>query len=247
MKDQIAWLTQVPIAHRGLHEPGTKYPENSLPAFERAIKKGYAIELDVQLSLDKTILVFHDENLKRMCDFDYNVCDLQRDQLNAARLAKSDHKIPTLDEVLLRTGGRVPLLIEVKHWVKVNNDLHRIVNTLLPYRGPYAIQSFNPKILGWFYKNAPHIPRGQLAGSFKHEPMNAFIKYLLRRCRLNFISKPHFLSYEAVSLSQEWIQHKRRAGVPVLGWTINTPQAYQEVSSLCDNIIFEGFMPPKVF
>lgn len=244
MDNQIpSWLTKTPIAHRGLHQRDTQYLENSIPAFEHAIKKGYAIELDVQMGADKTLFVFHDESLKRICNLDRKLCELNIQQVDLVRLAKSDYKIPTLKEVLDVTNGKVPLLIEIKQWVKVNEDLYSIVNALLPYKGPYAIQSFNPKILGWFYKNAPHIVRGQLSASFKKEPMNAVLKYLLRKCMLNFISKPNFISYEASELSQKWLQHKRRSGKPVLGWTVTNSQAYQEINGLCDNIIFEDFMP----
>ena len=40
------------IAHRGFHDNRGECPENSLPAFERAIQMGYGIELDVQLTKD---------------------------------------------------------------------------------------------------------------------------------------------------------------------------------------------------
>ncbi|MBE6699047.1 MAG: glycerophosphodiester phosphodiesterase, partial [Ruminococcaceae bacterium] len=46
-------------AHRGLHN-GKDAPENSLAAFEAACRAGYGIELDVQLSRDGTVMVFHD-------------------------------------------------------------------------------------------------------------------------------------------------------------------------------------------
>ena len=51
-------------AHRGLH--GDQIPENSLPAFAGACERGYGIELDVQLSSEGVIMVFHDDTLIRM-------------------------------------------------------------------------------------------------------------------------------------------------------------------------------------
>lgn len=53
------------IAHRGFHDNRGECPENSLPAFERAIQMGYGIELDVQLTKDGVPVVFHDWDLKR--------------------------------------------------------------------------------------------------------------------------------------------------------------------------------------
>src|SRR6218665_2174268 len=122
MEDNLTWLKDMPIAHRGLH--GAGIPENSIPAFERAIERGYAIELDVQITQDKTIVVFHDKDLYRMCHFRSEVRNIKSDQLKETKLAGSNQAIPTLQNVLAVTQGRVPLLIEVKHWVKANSELH---------------------------------------------------------------------------------------------------------------------------
>ena len=58
------------FAHRGLFDPGEGIPENSMPAFERAVLCGYPIELDVQVTKDNKIVVFHDYTLGRMCGID---------------------------------------------------------------------------------------------------------------------------------------------------------------------------------
>lgn len=242
----MEWLISSPIAHRGLHEPGVVYLENSINAFEHAISNSYAIELDIQLTQDNTVVVFHDEDLFRMCGLETKVNSLRKNQLPLAKLGQSGMHIPTLQEVLNIVNGRVPLLIEIKHWVKVNDDLHVILNCLLPYKGHFAIQSFNPFILNWFYKNAPHILRGQLSSNFEGEPMNIFKKYLLSECKLNFLSKPNFLSYEINALHRKtWIKRKRKNGMPILGWTVANYDQYLQVKklNLCDNIIFEGFKP----
>src|SRR5690349_16442899 len=54
------------FAHRGLHGPNA--PENSLAAFAGALRMGGAIECDVRLSGSQSAVIFHDSNLKRMCD-----------------------------------------------------------------------------------------------------------------------------------------------------------------------------------
>ena len=56
------------IAHRGLHN--NKLIENTIPAFKEAIKEKYPIELDIHLLKDKEIVVFHDDNLKRLVGID---------------------------------------------------------------------------------------------------------------------------------------------------------------------------------
>ena len=54
-------------AHRGLHDKKSGIPENSMAAFREAIRVNKGIELDVHLTKDKKIAVFHDDSLKRMC------------------------------------------------------------------------------------------------------------------------------------------------------------------------------------
>lgn len=55
-------------AHRGLWNAAEGVPENSLPAFARAAEQGYAIELDIQITKDGRIVVFHDDTMKRIVE-----------------------------------------------------------------------------------------------------------------------------------------------------------------------------------
>ena len=57
-------------AHRGLFDNASDAPENSLLAFKKAVDAGYGIELDVQLSKDNQLVIFHDATLNRMCGVD---------------------------------------------------------------------------------------------------------------------------------------------------------------------------------
>ena len=61
-------------AHRGLH--GRGIPENSRAAFDLACQKGFGIELDVQLSRDGEVMVFHDYTLDRVVGREGKLCDL---------------------------------------------------------------------------------------------------------------------------------------------------------------------------
>ena len=66
-KERMKPLEQQYIAHRGLFDNSTNRAENSINAFAKAVEEGYGIELDVQLTSDKELVVFHDESLLRMC------------------------------------------------------------------------------------------------------------------------------------------------------------------------------------
>ena len=85
-------------AHRGLHGDGV--PENSLEAFRRATQAGYGMELDVRLTADGEVVVFHDATLQRMCGMDKRVDALTLKQLQQLRLGDSLDSIPTFRQVL---------------------------------------------------------------------------------------------------------------------------------------------------
>ncbi|MBR5305517.1 MAG: hypothetical protein IKU47_01195 [Oscillospiraceae bacterium] len=69
------------IAHRGYFDNENGIPENSPPAFEAAIEKGLAIELDIQLSSDGVAMVFHDADLERVCGKEGKSGSIQRQNL----------------------------------------------------------------------------------------------------------------------------------------------------------------------
>lgn len=92
------------IAHRGFHDNRGECPENSLPAFERAIQMGYGIELDVQLTKDGVPVVFHDWDLKRAAGVDRKIRDCTFEELQSYRLFGSSQTIPAF-ETVLELGG----------------------------------------------------------------------------------------------------------------------------------------------
>jgi glycerophosphoryl diester phosphodiesterase len=93
------------IAHRGASEDER---ENTLPAFERAIALGADfVELDVQVSADGVLVVFHDVDLDRLTPLKG---PLRRRPLAELR----EHAIPTLDDVLEVTRGRIGVMAELK-------------------------------------------------------------------------------------------------------------------------------------
>ncbi len=235
-----SWLVETPIAHRGYHNKTT--PENSLGAFSNAIEKGYAIELDVQLLADDTVVVFHDESLARMTGNDGYLKYLNGSDLKSLKLKDSKYTIPTLQEVLDFVDGRVPLLIEIKNKYKVGKLEQCVIDLMKNYKGEFAVQSFNPFSLAYFKKHAPNILRGQLSGSFKGEKLAWIKKQLLRHMHFNKkTSEPHFISYEAAALPNRIV--RKYKNLPLLAWAVKSKEEYMKVVKFCDNIIFEDFEP----
>lgn len=234
------WLTEYPFAHRGLHD--NRHPENSLAAFEYAIQRKVAIELDVRLSKDGEVVVFHDSMLQRMTGQAGSVADKTAMELNQMSLNATKHTIPTLSQVLGLVQGRVPLLIEIKSEGRAGKIEPAVYKLLSSYKGRYAIQSFSPLSIRWFLKNAPHTIIGQLSANFKenadHIPRveRFFVKNLL----INFLSRPQFISYQLSALPQKTLTRIKHAGVPVLVWTITTEGQLREAQKTADSIIFEN-------
>ena len=247
--ERIDWITDSWIAHRGLHDD--KNPENTMAAFNAAIKKGYPIELDVTLTKDKQVIVFHDKKLKRLFGVDGYVNDMTYEQLAELQFPDSNERIPLLSSVLATVDGQVPLLIEIKNEGEVG-DLERLVyEELKGYKGPYAVQSFNPYSLKWFRINAPTVLRGQLSGTFivsDYEVECAgttrlpwYKRFVLSNMLMNFESRPNFIAYEIGNDGYKSIKGLKKLGVPVLGWTVDSKSTYQRVKDECDNFIVDTF------
>jgi glycerophosphoryl diester phosphodiesterase len=245
MRAENRWLLETYICHRGCHNGNSTCPENSLMAFETAVRKGLAMELDVQLLADGEIVVFHDSNTLRMTGVDTLITNCEAHQLSDMRLMGSDQTIPLLDDVLDLVRGEVPLLIEMKGFGGMGSFGKRILQKLEGYDGPFALQSFNPKALLWLKMRAPYILRGQISGSLKNVKLAWHRKLLVRYLLTNGITKPHFISYEAERIPEMKRLQSLRARMPIIAWTISTREQYRRLNQFCDNIIFEGFDPSE--
>ena len=234
-----SWICNRCIAHRGLHNENL--PENSLGAFENAIKNNYPIELDVRIIADGTLVVFHDEDLKRVCGLDRYSNTLTKHDLPNCKLLNTSYVIPTFDEVLNLVNGQVPLLIEIKQNGKINELESKLYEKLKDYKGEFAIESFNPFSLEWFKINAPHIMRGQLSSFFKGVKLSYAKKYFLKHLKIEKISKPHFIAYDIDNLPNRYVRKYKH--LPLLAWTVKSQQQYIKAVQVSDNVIFEGFEP----
>lgn len=238
MKD-INWLLNIPIAHRGYHS--LDIPENSITAFKEAIKKGFNIELDVHKTKDDVLIVFHDNNLFRLTSFDKIIEDCTYSEIQKLVLNKSNEIIPTFTNVLDCVNGQVGLLIEIKTHLNVGRLEELISQNLDNYKGNFAVQSFDPQIIKWFYKNRPSYIRGQLSGGFKGEKISFLERFLRKNLIVNLISRPDFVSYDYVYVNF-WIKFLSAIfQIPIIVWTVRDSNTARKVRGTARNIIFEGF------
>ncbi|MBQ8762239.1 MAG: glycerophosphodiester phosphodiesterase [Clostridia bacterium] len=240
-----SWLVNTPIAHRGFFNYSDA-PENSLKAFERAIEKGYAIELDIHVTVDNSIVVFHDNQLSRMTGKDGYTKNLTKEQIKEYTLGNSDQTIPTLQEVFDLVKGRTPILIEIKgESTKIGINEVEILKVLKEYDGPIALQSFNPLIMEWFKNNAPEYTRGILSSCFtkddKNRPKSWIKRFVLKRMLFNKQVQPHFIAYNVKDIPNRFV--KKYKNIPLLGWTVTSQEQYLDAVKKLDNIIFQDFEP----
>ena len=236
------WLTDKPIAHRGLHDE-MGCPENSLAAIRRAIRHGYPVEIDVRLTRDHAIVVFHDEDLHRLTGIRGRVRDLDYRELAGYRLLKTGEHIPLFDEVLSEVKGDIPILIEIKNDGRIGPLESILAEKLESYTGAHAVQSFNPLVLRWFRKNHGSMLRGQISCFFEDEKINFIKKAAHRMMLLNPFTEPDFIAYDVNRLPYWAVTRARTSGTPVLGWTVRSQAVQARVKPFVDNIIFEGYLP----
>ncbi len=226
------------VAHRGLHDRELGIPENSLPAFARAVEQGKAIELDLHATADNRLVVLHDFQLKRMTGVPGIVEEWTLEDLRKLRLQGTDAHIPTLDEVLELVNGKVPLLLEIKseRLGEVGRLEPVLMKRLASYQGEFILEAFNPEVLVWLHRHAPQYIRGQL-GNLDDE--NRQFKFYSRHLMFNPLSRPDFIAFDIQKIDYKLRLACKKHGLPLLGWTIRTEAELKKADRLCDGVIYE--------
>ncbi|MBR2930017.1 MAG: glycerophosphodiester phosphodiesterase [Clostridia bacterium] len=237
----------VKFAHRGLHGDGVA--ENSLSAFRLAKEAGFGIELDVRLSKDGELVVFHDSTLDRVTGVEGKVIDFTAEELKGMKLAGTDDGIPAFSEVLELIDGRVPLLVEIKSDIGESGVTEKLAEVIKDYHGDYIIESFNPLALRTAKKLMPGVPRGILSMKFSEDPSKRgkLLYTLLENLFLNFLMRPDFIAYNKNGHDNQSLRRIRKAyGTPLFAWTVTSrEEEAKAISDGFDSVIFEGYIPDK--
>lgn len=243
----LDWLVRRPIAHRGLHDKAKGVIENSRSAFAAALKHGYAIECDLQITSDGEAMVFHDESLHRLTGTQGQVKAITAAELQRLPLTGSTDTPQTLSELLHQVDGQVPLVIELKsHWDGSDALVRRALRVLERYSGPHCLMSFDADQIEAVNQLSPHTVRGIVADRTQ-DPEYAILP-VPRRKEMRFLSHlerttPHFLSFYERELPWEPVSRFRAAGGPVITWTIRSPEQAARARRYSDQITFEGYLP----
>lgn len=239
----------VKYAHRGLHgtvDADSFAAENSLTAFSRAAERGFGIELDVHVTKDGEVVVFHDDTTDRVTGVSGRVCDMTLEELRALRLSGTEDTVPTLREVLDLVGGRVPLLVEIKETGFDHSISEATAPILKDYSGEYIVESFSPLAFGAIKREIPGTPCGFLADKLTEKEEYRSIKYrLIQRFFLNVAARPAFIAMNKDRAKMFPLPLlKCLFGSVTLAWTVRS--AEEEAAAYAagfDGIIFEGYLP----
>ena len=233
-------------AHRGWHDKPA-IPENSLPAFRRAIARGWGAELDVHLLRDGTLAVFHDSSLLRCTGETGDIEDLDREALGRLRLEGTEEPVPLFDEVLALFEGKAPLIIELKsHEGNYKALTEAVIARLDRYRGDFCVESFDPRVLMVLRRERPAILRGQLSMDFRPggEPLPGWQRFALRNLLMNFFTVPDFIAYRFEDRQRLALKLCRGLwGVKEASWTLRTMADLEAAEKAGAMPIFECFDP----
>ncbi|MEG1305237.1 MAG: glycerophosphodiester phosphodiesterase family protein, partial [Oscillospiraceae bacterium] len=240
-REQRAIFERRTYAHRGLYDNEKGVPENSLAAFEAAMRAGYGCELDVQFTSDKKLIVYHDNDFKRACGIDKKVWEMTFAEVRELRLFATDEKVPTFEEVLEVVGGKEPLIVEVKaerlnkKWYdEVCEDTMKL---LRGYKGEYCVESFHPLAVRWFKKNAPEVVRGQLINGRKSSPsLNAAIGFFAENLCMDVLGRPQFIAYKEQDRNFA-LRLAQKLGAFTVMWTVRSMERQKQLEKKENAII----------
>lgn len=241
-KVQVLEYDREMFAHRGYHNMEKQIPENFMAAFRAAVEKGYGIELDVHITRDGRLAVFHDDTLERMCGVPGTVESYTLKELKKMHLQNTPERIPELKEVLSLVRGRVPILVELKMPGRSAAVCETTYRELREYPGKYMVQSFNTLGLYWYRRHAPEVLRGQLASdlvsSAKGDPL--VLRFLVKNLLVNILGRPDFISYKLKDLPNLSVFLCRHLyHVPTAVWTLRSENALREGRKRYNICIFE--------
>ena len=218
-----------------------------MSAFRAAIQKNYGIELDLHLTRDGELVVFHDDDLKRVCGPPERPEDLTAAELTKCTILGTKEHIPLFRDVLALVNDQVPLLVELKIPERNMQICQKAYEMLRSYHGAFLLESFNSEGLYWFRKNAPEVLRGQLSSRLTKEKSDVswFLRFFVENLWCNFLGRPDFIAYKLTDLPKLTVTLLRIfSGTTIAVWTLRTKDAIHEGKQEYDIQIFEN--PVKI-
>jgi glycerophosphoryl diester phosphodiesterase len=218
-----------------------------LGAFKLAIENNLSIEMDIHLTKDLEIIVFHDFFLGRLTTKTGFVFSKDSNYIKQAKLSNNE-SVPTIEDALNLIDGRVPILLEIKFSKHLKKNLEvftRVLEKKLEgYNGDVALMSFSLDIIKYIRKRNlfGRIPLGLTTSFPTIESLDNKIKN--NKIENEIISnKLHFISQNWKGINNSRIKRLKKLGIAILSWTITSEEIERNLEGLVDNITFEGYEP----
>lgn len=248
-KERMRPFEQVFLTHRGFYDNIT-VPENSLKAFRRTVSNGLGTELDVQMTKDGKLVVFHDHDLKRICNVDKTVSECAYEELKQYHLLDTEERIPLFSEVLEILRPDTPLIVEIKPEKNAIETTEETVKLLSRYERTYAMESFDPRVIRYLYKNHPDIIRGQLSYNMLKDKENRthwILRFLMTNLLGNFLTHPDFIAYHVHSrYNPSFLICSRLYRTECVAWTVKNEDDLAYARKYCQQVIFDSFVPSEI-
>ncbi len=219
------------ICHRGLHTP--QFSENGLNAFKNALDHHMALELDVHLTKDNQLIVFHDSNTKRMTGKEGTIEELTLAEIKSDYRLLDGEELPTLKEVFDLIQEQVPIVLELKVVEKNYKALAKRVMeelTCVKDKRNLMLISFDPRAL------FPFAGKG-------------FIRQLLV-AKSDEYTWPFRIFFEGVDLEHVFMSEKRCIKYAKKHftniWTVETQEVFDKCVPLVDTVTFQNMDPDYV-
>ena len=250
-REQAEPFFHLNCAHRGLFEKDQSVPENTIRAFERAVEHGYGVELDVQLTKDGEVVVFHDDSVDRETEYKGRVDSFSLALLQSMSLFGTSGEtlgIPLFTDVMRVLDEKSPVIVELKTTENYRELCEKTLAILRTFQGPYCVESFDPRIVRWFRKKAPDLMRGQLTENYRgwrHTcgPLKAFA---MSHLWTNFWTRPHFIAYGSMERPLA-LRLASVFGAMTVYWTEKPESDRETLEKRYDCIIFQHFLPDRLF
>ena len=248
-KARMKPFEEVYITHRGFYD-NEGIPENSLPAFRKTVRNGMGTELDVQLTKDGRLVVFHDHSLKRVCGIDKVLTDCTYEELQQYPLLNTEERIPLFEDVLKVLKPDTPLIIEIKPEGDAIRTCEETVQLMKNYDYTYIIESFNPLVVRYLKNRHPEIIRGQLAYNMLDDKENKYsfiIKFACTNMLTNILTKPDFIAYHVHSpYNLSFMICSKIFRAECVAWTVQNEKDLAYARKYYQQVIFDSFIPSDV-
>jgi glycerophosphoryl diester phosphodiesterase len=215
------------ISHRGAHQT---LPENSIPAFLRAIELGAdAIELDVHATTDGVVVVHHDAEVNAPGERKTRIADLSAADIVRRFPLSHGVQIPTLNAVLDAVGNRARVYVEIK----AESIEPLVVRCIRESDTDCAVHSFDHRIVKTVKGIFPAIRTGVLEVARHVDPLASLAA-----------TGAEDLWQEVWFIDEELIARAHSANARVIAWTSDDPEQWETLSrfgvdGICTNRIAE--------